>query len=175
MQNNFKLKPIISTFLVLAIGFTLIVVIGKILIPFLVALILAYIFNPLVEKISKKSKCKRTLVSLLISVLVFLVFLTLPFFVIPTMVLQLKIIIDKIPDLISLFNTNILEVINAKYGTSLSLNFDDVKNVLLNNVGQVYNNVNIFSPLAKNSFIIIEIVIYIVLIPFVLFYAYQKL
>ena len=70
MQQNFNIKPIISLFLILAIGFTLIVVIGKVLIPFLVALILAYIFNPLVEKINKKFKIKRSIVSLIFTILI---------------------------------------------------------------------------------------------------------
>ncbi|MBP9742475.1 MAG: AI-2E family transporter [Burkholderiales bacterium] len=42
---------------------------------------------------------------------------------------------------------------------------------MLNNFSKIYNNVNIFSPLAKNSFIIIEILLYIILIPFILFYS----
>lgn len=171
MQNNFNLKPIISLLLVIVALFTLIVVIGKVLIPFIVALILTYIFNPIVEKINSKFKIKRSIISFIISVTIFLVFLSVPLFIIPTMILQLKSIIVSIPDLIHLFNDKVLQVINLKYGTNLTLDLDNMKLLLLNNFSKVYNNVNVFSPLAKNSFIILEILIYIILIPFILFYS----
>lgn len=171
MQNNFNIKPIISLLLAVFAIFGAIVILGKLLIPFIVALILTYIFNPLVEKINRKTKVRRSIISLVISLLVFLLFLSIPLFIIPTLILQLKSIITSIPDLINLFNSKVLQTINLKYGTNLTVDFDNIKSLLLNNFSRVYNNVNVFSPLAKNSFIIIEILVYIILIPFILFYS----
>jgi predicted PurR-regulated permease PerM len=171
MQNNFNIKPIISlSILVLAI-FSAILVLGKVLIPFIVALILTYIVNPLVEKISHKFKMRRSIISMIISLTVFIVFLSIPLFIIPTLIIQLKSIITSIPDLVNLFNTKVLQSINMKYGTSLTVDFENIKTLLLNNFSRIYNNVNVFSPLAKNSFIIIEILLYIILIPFIMFYS----
>ena len=171
MPANFNFKPIISLLLVVIALFTTIVVLGKVLVPFIVALILTYIFNPFVEIITHKFRIKRSIVSFFISITVFLLFLSVPLFIIPTMIMQLKSIILSIPNLIHLFNNKILQVINAKYGTNLTLDLDNMKLLLLNNFSKVYNNVNVFSPLAKNSFIILEILIYIILIPFILFYS----
>lgn len=171
MQQHINIKPIISILLVVAIFFTIIVVIGKILIPFIVALILTYILNPLVEKINKKLKIKRSFTALFFSILVFLIFTAIPLFIIPSFAVELKTIITKIPDLVTLINSKILTAINQRYDTHFAIDLINIRTLLLKNVTTAYNHVNIFSPLAKNSFILIEIVVYIVLIPFILFYS----
>ncbi|MDQ5920756.1 MAG: hypothetical protein QG673_812 [Pseudomonadota bacterium] len=171
MTSNSNFKLIISLLLVTFAFFTAIVILGRVLTPFIIALILTYIFNPLVEKINLKFKIKRSIISLVLSLIVFLIFLSLPLFIIPTIIFQLKEVITGIPDIINLFNSKILQTINLKYGTNLTIDFENIKTLLLNNFSKIYNNVNIFSPLAKNSFIILEVLVYIILIPFILFYS----
>ena len=171
MQNNFNIKPIISLCLAILAIFGAILVLGKILIPFIVALILTYIVNPLVEKINLKFKIPRSIISFIISFTVFIVFLSIPLIMIPTLIMQLKLIIISTPNLINMFNTKVLGYINLKYYTHFTLDFANIKALLLSDFVNIYNNVNIFSPLAKNSFIIIEIIIYIILIPFIMFYS----
>lgn len=170
-QQNFNLKPIISILLFVAIIFGMIVFIGKILIPFIVALILTYILNPIVEKINHKLKIKRSIISLFISIFIFLVFITIPVYVIPSIVNEVQMIISKIPDLVQRINSTILLGINQKYGTHFVLDLANLRAELLNNVSDAYNQVNIFSPLARNGVILIQIVVYIILIPFILFYS----
>lgn len=173
--NNFKIKPIISLIVVILATFTTIVLVGKVLIPFIIALILTYILNPIVEKLNRKLKVKRRIISFVFSLLTFIIFLTIPLYIIPTIALQIKIILVKIPDLMALFNDHVLNNINSRYGTHLILDFSNVKLVLLNNVGKIYNHINLFSPLAKNgSVIIIEVMIYIILIPFIMFYSINE-
>ncbi|MFN7093739.1 MAG: AI-2E family transporter [Burkholderiales bacterium] len=171
IQNNFKIKPIISLLIALLAIFTIIILVGKVLIPFLVALILTYIVNPLVEKIQNKLRIKRSIISFTVSLIMFILFLALPLLIIPTLAIQIKAIITKVPDLITLFNQRVLGGINYKYGTNLALDFDNIKTLLLNNIDKIYNHVNLFSPLAKNSMVILEIALYIILIPFILFYS----
>ena len=171
MQNNFNIKPIISLSLVVLGIFGAILVLGKVLIPFIVALILTYIVNPLVEKINLKFKIHRSIISFIISITVFIVFLSIPLVIIPTLILQLKSIISSIPDLINLFNDKVLGNINLKYDTNFTLDFQSIKSLLLSDFSHIYNNVNLFSPLAKNSFLILEIIVYIILIPFIMFYS----
>src|SRR3990167_6562350 len=117
MPANFNFKPIASLLLVVVALFMLIVLLGQVLVPFIVALILTYIFNPIVEIIHRKFKIKRSIISFVISITVFLLFLSIPLFIIPTMIMQLKSIITSIPNLIHLFNDKVLQVINVKYGT----------------------------------------------------------
>jgi predicted PurR-regulated permease PerM len=169
--QNFNLKPIISILLFVAILFGMILFVGRILVPFIIALILTYILNPIVEKINKKFKINRTAISLIISILVFLMFISIPLYVIPGMVSEIQTIIGKIPDLVTRINNTILFTINQRYGTHFVLDFANLRAELLNNVSTIYNRINIFSPLAKNSMILIEILVYIILIPFILFYS----
>lgn len=173
MQNNFNVKTIISTFFIVILCFTLIGVVGKVLTPFLIALILAYILNPLVEILSKKLKMHRNFSSLIISLLVFLIFIAIPLFLLPTLVEQFRGIIDKTPSLISSFNDNVLLNINDKYHTQLHLDFDSVRQTIVSKLSD-YKNTDIFAPIAKNSVILIEIIVYIILIPFVLFYTLKN-
>ncbi|MCC2625349.1 MAG: hypothetical protein K0R14_1222 [Burkholderiales bacterium] len=169
--QNFNLKPIISILLFVAIIFGIIIFIGKILVPFIIALILTYILNPIVEKINKKCKINRTVISLVMSILIFLMFIAIPIYIIPNMVTEIQSIIGKIPDLVTRINKTILATINQKYGTHFFLNFANLRTQLLNNVTNIYSRINIFSPLAKNSMILIEIAVYIILVPFILFYS----
>lgn len=101
-------------------------------------------------------------------------FVSIPLGIIPTIALQIKAIITKIPDLVNVFNNNVLSTINTKYETHLWLDLNNIKTLLLDNMGKISNNMNLFSPLAQNGFIIIEIIVYIVLIPFILFYSINE-
>ena len=144
MQNNFNIKPIISLSLVVLAIFGAILVLGKVLIPFIVALILTYIVNPLVEKINYKFKIHRAIIAFVISLTVFIVFLSIPLVMIPTLILQLKSILISIPDLINLFNSKVLTNINLKYGTSLTVDLESIKALAFNDFSRIYNNVNLY-------------------------------
>lgn len=149
----------------------LLFLVSRVLIPFIIALILAYILNPVVEKMKTRLKLPRSLISAFFSILIFLLILSVPLYIIPTIILQLKNIVSNIPGLINLFNDHILAVINSRYNLHLNLDIDTIKHFLVSNISTVYNKVNVFSPLAHNSFVIIEILVYSVLIPFILFFA----
>lgn len=170
-QQNFNLKPVISILLFVAIIFSMIIFIGKILIPFIIALILTYILNPIVEKINHKLKIKRSIISICISIIVFIVFITIPIYVIPSMVIELKSIIMNVPDLVNKINHSMLVTINQKYNTHFALDIVNLHASLLKNITTAYDHINIFSPLARNSIIVIQVIVYIILIPFILFYS----
>jgi predicted PurR-regulated permease PerM len=174
MQNKFNIKTIISILLIVILGFTIIGIIGKVLIPFLIALILAYILNPLVENLNNRLKISRDFISLITSFLVFIFFISVPLFVLPTLINQVKTVITKAPELITAINSHILTNINSKYGTHFNIDINVVKQTFLDHITQIYNHVDLFSPIAKNSFILVEIILYIVLIPFILFYAIKN-
>lgn len=171
LKNHFKIKHIISSLIVISIFFAAITLLGHILIPFIIALILTYILNPFVELLILKLKLKRSIVSFFVSFLTFIIFLAIPICIIPIFAMQIKMIITKLPNLLTLLNDTILPNINLKYGTNLAINLDTIKPLLLNNADKLYNSINLFSPLAKNSIIILEILLYIILIPFILFYS----
>jgi predicted PurR-regulated permease PerM len=171
MQPNLKIKTIVSTLFLIILLFITITVLGKILVPFLIALILSYIINPFVNKIQQTFKLKRSFISFIVAVTTFLFFVSIPLFLIPQLLVQMRSIIHGIPDIIDLLNHNILNRVNDNYGTRFILDYNNLKNSLISNAGTIYNNVNIFSPLAHNGMILLEILVYIVLIPFVMFYS----
>ncbi len=171
MQNNINFKPIISLLIFVLSIFTLIVFIGKVLIPFITALILTYILNPIVEKITTKFKISRSLISLILSIMVFLLFISIPLYIIPTLFIQFKNVLINIPNIINIINNKILFAINHKYNTNFNIDFNNIKYIVLNNFKGISNNINIFSPIAKNGLIVLEVILYIILIPFILFYS----
>ncbi|MFN8770259.1 MAG: AI-2E family transporter [Neisseriaceae bacterium] len=171
MQRNMKIQTIISTLLLVILIFSIMTLLGKVLVPFLIALILSYIVNPFVEKIQNKLKINRSILSFCVSILFFLFFISIPLFLLPEMLLQIKLILKSVPELLNLFNTNVLSQINNKYGTNFVLDYNNMRKILISNIATVYNNVNIFSPLAHNGMILLEIIIYIVLVPFIMFYS----
>lgn len=171
MQSNMKTKTIINTLLLVMMIFLIITLLGKVLVPFLIALILSYIFNPFVEKLQNKLKIKRSILSFLIAVIMFLLFALIPLFLIPELLQQIKIVIQEIPKLLNILNTKVLSQVNTKYGTNFSVDYDNLKSTLINNIGTIYNSVNIFSPIAHNGMIFIEIIVYIILVPFIMFYS----
>lgn len=170
-QQLIKLKPILS-FLgatVLIFGFMLYV--GKVLIPFIAALILAYILNPLVDKLQNKLRIRRKFSAMFLALLVLLIFVSIPMYLIPVLVGQFKVILTKLPQIIALINVNIISKLNLQLGTHLSLDLNSLKEMLVNNQAKISNNLDLFSHIAQNSIILIEIVVYIILIPFALFYS----
>ena len=68
----------------------------KSLIPFIAALILAYILNPLVDKLENKFKIRRKYSAMILALLVLLTFVSIPMYLIPVLVGQFKVIISKI-------------------------------------------------------------------------------
>ncbi len=171
MSNNFNLKPLISILLIVIMVFLFIDVLGTILIPFIVSLILTYILNPLVEKITTKFKVRRMVISLILSIIVFLLFVSIPLLIIPSLFVELKSLIISIPNLIILLNDNVLNPINLRYGTNFLIDYNSIKTNFLNNISIINDSLNIFSPLAHKSMIVIKLLTYIILIPFILFYS----
>lgn len=166
-----KIKPIISILLVTFIVFTIALLIGRVLIPFIVALIIAYILNPLVDKLEEKLSVKRKYSALFFSVVTLIAFVSIPAFLLPVLVDEMTIVVDKLPAIISLINTNIVSIFNAQFGTHIALDLNTLKEIALDNQTKITNNLDIVRRIAQNSVILIEIIVYMILIPFSLFYS----
>ena len=171
MQQLIKLKPIFSLLAATIMLFFMMVLIGKVLIPFIAALILGYILNPLVDKLETKFTIKRKYSALIFSLLTLMIFLAIPIYIIPVLITQFKVVIHNTPQIIAVINNNNLTKFNLQFGTHLSLDLEDLKQMVLANQKQISNNLDMFTHLAQNGLIVIEIVVYVVLIPFVLFYS----
>lgn len=176
--KHYKTKPLIAIFTITAIIFTLIIIVGRVLVPFIIALILSYILNPLIEKLEYKFKISRKLSSFLFAILLFILLVVTPFFVIPALINEIKNIIQHIPNIIITINLKIINPINLKYNLDLHLDSTMIKEFITYLRTLSNSQQNIFAPIAHNSLLLIEIIVYALLIPYILFYcsySWQKI
>ncbi|MDD3265912.1 MAG: AI-2E family transporter [Burkholderiales bacterium] len=166
-----KIKPIVSILLVTILIFTIALLIGRVLIPFIIALIIAYILNPLVDKLEEEFTIKRKYSALFFSLTTLILFISVPAFVLPVLADEATVVIEKLPQIISLINTHVMSIFNEQFGTHISVDLNTLKEVLLSNQEKITNNLDIVRRIAQNSFILIEILVYMILIPFSLFYS----
>lgn len=171
MQQQLKLKPLISLLGATILLFAMMVFVGRVLIPFIAALILAYILNPMVDKMETRLAMPRKYSALIFSLLVLLIFVAIPAYMIPVLINQFKIVMDKTPQIIAIINTNILSKLNLQLGTHVSLDLESLKAMVMEHQTQITDNLDAVSNVAKNGIILIEIVVYIILIPFATFYS----
>lgn len=169
-QSPIRLKPILSFLAATIILFGMLILIGKVLIPFITALILAYILNPLVDKLDHKFNIRRKYSAVLLALLILLIFVLIPVYLIPVLIDQFKAVFNKIPAIIELLNNGVLANINSRLGTHINLDLNSLRQLALSNQ-QRTNQFDLFQHIAKNGFILVEVVVYIILIPFALFYS----
>lgn len=174
MQKMFKMKSLVYTSLLLFVIILLLFFLGKVLLPFVVALILSYILNPFVSYLENKLKISRSISSFIISIFLFLFFIMIPILIIPNIIVQVKSMIYYVPNILEILNEKILYKINAHYGTSLVLKLDNLRNYLLNNMMHISEHLSMVSPIATNGVFFLEIIVYIFLIPFILFYSLRN-
>lgn len=124
-------KIIISTVLV----FGIILFLGKVLAPFILAFLLAYILEPLVFKLNDKFKINRGVISLIFSATLFIAILSIFLFAIPALFYEFKLIVSKLPDIINYLNNDLINTVNTKYNTKFDVDFIniDISNFSLQN------------------------------------------
>ncbi len=171
MLTPIKFKPLISLILAVILIFSGIIMIGKVLIPFIIALILAYILNPLLEKIQNKIKIKRSIICFIAALIVAIMIFSLPLYLLPSLALQLKTVINKIPDAINAINKNILDPLNIKYAVNFHIQLDQIKVLILSNMQGIFQKLDLLPLLARNGMLAIEALVYMILTPFILFYS----
>jgi predicted PurR-regulated permease PerM len=169
-KNNPTLKAIITLIVIVLALFLVIAYIGNILIPFVIGVILTYILNPLIEKLHSKLRINRGVVSLIISILVFLLFVSIPLLVIPNIMHQIKLMMAALPDFVSAINDKLLSKINTDYGTNFFIDLGGIKSMLADKVSGA-DTMDVFKPLANNGILFIKIAVYMILIPVVMFYS----
>ncbi len=171
MLQIFKSKSFISLVLTGLLLSVVIISLGRVLVPFIIALIIAYIVNPLVDILQRKFAIKRRISGVLIAFLIFMLFLSIPLCVIPRLLFEIKLILAKTPNLINVLNTHVLSGFNFAHDTNFVLNANKIKQLLISNIGDLYHNIDLFSPLARNSILVVEFFAYLALIPLILFYS----
>lgn len=165
-----------NRWLILAAVFVfLIYLLLPVLTPFLIAAILAYICDPLVNRLCLvsigKFKLGRTLATALVMVGIFGLLTLLVLILIPLLQKESLLVIERLPSVISNIRTVIEPWLQAKFGISFSIDSAQIQEILSKNwktAGGLLGDALIMA--GNNGIALISVLANILLLPVVLFY-----
>ncbi|MDD2834303.1 MAG: AI-2E family transporter [Methylotenera sp.] len=153
----------------------LVYLLGPILTPFLIAAILAYIANPLVNRIDnfhfRKFSPSRTVAALLVMALLFGILLLMLLIVIPLLQKEIILLAQKLPVYFNTAKTLLEPWLQKNFGLALTIDFAQIQQILTEN-WQTAGNLakKIALGLSAHSMAIAGWLANLILIPLVLFY-----
>ena len=103
---------------ILAITAFLLYVLAPILLPFIAAALLAYLGDPLVDRL-EKLRLSRTMAVTVVFLLIFAILVPLLVFLIPLLKEQLGALLSQLPDYVDWLVTNVQPMLQTKLGMSL--------------------------------------------------------
>ena len=123
----------------------LVLALRDILTPFIVAAVLAYILNPLVEKLRDKG-VSRGPASMLVMMFALLILLALLLILIPMLLTQFQNLTNRLPQLIDFVQNKALPWFNSHFGTHIPLNKETLLNWLQSHTGTLKNTASKIAP-----------------------------
>ena len=168
--GDIQLRSLLIFALVIAGGYGL-YLLSPILTPFLISALLAYIGDPVVDRLEAR-RLPRTLAVLVVFLLFALVFLLMFLFLIPLLHRQVLVIVPKIPGYLDWLQINLLPWLQKLSGTDLpTLNLDTLKEQLTQHWQQLGGWVGgLFTWITQEGLRLIWLVASLALIPVVTFY-----
>ena len=153
----------------------LIYLLSPVLTPFLIAAILAYIANPLVNKIDafqfKSYSPSRTVASLLVMLLMLTVLFLIIIIVVPLVQKEVVLLLQKLPTYFNTAKTNLEPWLQKNFGVGIDIDFAQIQQVLTENWKTAGNFAkNIAQTLSSKGLAMIGWLANLILIPLVLFY-----
>lgn len=144
---------------------------APVLTPFLIAALLAYLGDPLVDRL-ETYKISRTIGVVIVFTGIVLVLLTLTLIGIPLLESQLKVLIGKMPSYVEWFQLTVIPWIQTRLGVDAQLfNADDLAGALKEHwqkMGGVA--ATIVGSVSRSGVAVLEFVVMLVLVPVVAFY-----
>ena len=153
----------------LAAGF-LVWLLSPILAPFLFAAILAYIFDPLVERLTRH-RVPRTLAVVLVLLLALAVAIAMMLVVLPLFYKETRLLMEKLPGFVAWFNTHAAPWLKARLDLDVRLDVENVTQLgkqMLSENEQLAKH--LLASLKTGGMVLITILANLVLVPVVLFY-----
>lgn len=146
-----------------------------VLTPFLIAAILAYICDPLVDKLCLygigKFKLSRTVATVFVMLAIFVAIALLLLILIPVLQKESRLIIERLPSVIANIRNHIEPWLQAKFGISFAIDSAQIQEVVTKNwktAGGILGD--ILQTAGSNSLAFIGLLANILLLPVVLFY-----
>lgn len=143
---------------------------GEILTPFLIAALLAYLGDPLVNKL-EKWHFSRTFAAAFIFSVMLLLLIGLGLLIVPLLQNQIQILIDKIPDMIYWVQQTVMPWLSEHFDIKMNINPVEIKKILMahwQQAGSVLDTV--LTTVTHSTHTVLKVLINFVLIPVVTFY-----
>lgn len=128
--------PWLAGFLLLAFLVTFFKLLGPILTPFIMGAVLAYILDPLVDKL-RRFRIGRARGALWVMLFAFILLVCLLLVIVPMLIEQTNSIIGRIPAIIDWIQNKLLPWYNARFGEHVAINEQTVMTWLRANASQV--------------------------------------
>lgn len=155
----------------LAIGAVLLYLLAPVLTPFLTAALLAYLGDPLVDKLEAR-KVPRSGAVVLVFLVIFIVVITIPLVLLPLIEQQIAALIKNLPNYIDWFQTKVVPVLSQTFNIdTVAWNAAAIKNAIAEHWHQVGGiATRIVQTISQSSLTIVAWLANLVLIPVVTFY-----
>ncbi|MCP5420542.1 MAG: AI-2E family transporter [Gammaproteobacteria bacterium] len=157
----------------LAISGGFLYLLAPVLTPFVFSALLAYLGDPLVDRIDRwQPKLSRTWAVVTVFVVLFLLLLLLLLFLLPLLGRQFAALVQRLPFFLEFLQTTILPWLQNQLGAdSTLLDLSSVKKELLNYIAEVSNIATfLLSSITHSSVVVIGWLANVLLIPVVTFY-----
>jgi len=156
---------------VLTIFGLLLWLLSPILAPFLAAAILAYIFDPLVDKCEARG-LSRTLGTVMAVLLLIIAVMLLVVIVLPLFYQEISQLTQMIPNFVEHLKTTAMPWITAKTGVEINLDPTSFRQFMKENIGDAGGIAKrVFATVGTGGLAVVAILVNLVLIPIVLFYV----
>lgn len=146
---------------------------GPVLTPFIVAAVLAYALNPLVNQLDRagRGRLPRVVAVVLVETLFILVLLSLVLLVVPIMAKELPLLREQVPVLADKLNTGLAPWL-AQFGVKVSLDVASIKAFVLKYLNANFEDAfgSLLSSLQLGGSVALAIIGNAVIIPVALFY-----
>ncbi len=165
-----------NRWLILALIFAFIVyLLSPILTPFLIAAVLAYICDPLVDRLSLKNNHKfsfgRTVATVIVMTGILFAIVLLFLILVPLLQKQSLLIIERLPHLIESLRNNVEPWLQSKLGISLNIDAAHIQEIITKNwktTGDILGEV--LTTAGSKGLALIGLLANLFLLPVVLFY-----
>lgn len=166
-SDNSRLYFLVGAAIVVALLFY---VLGPILAPFMFAAILAYICDPLVDRLQRR-RVPRTLATVLVLLLLIGLFVLLMLIMVPLFQKEVTLLSQRIPGYITAMNEKLIPWLNVKFGLELELDFQGFRQNITEYVqGADGLAGKVFASLKIGGMAVAGFFVNLILVPVVLFY-----
>lgn len=148
----------------------LVYLLAPVLTPFLAGGLLAYIFDPLADKLEKKGLA-RSIAALLVLVAVGLATAGLVFMVVPLFISQAQVLMDRLPEYLGWIQREVMPTLTGLLGVSTDIDMGAVRNWLAEHAQSAGTVAQQFLPrLGNGASALLGAAINLLLIPVITFY-----